>query len=112
MERWIFRFLKCSVQYDSVVRTDQRGNWAFLFGISSPPVDATAARPLCRHGNPNVLTHDIGTSSLAQGCTGQITVVQVRKYTDFAPAVRAFLPPSGMVFESKPGINVRINVGD
>lgn len=76
------------------------------------PVDASAARPLCRHGNPNVLTHDIGTSSLAQGCTGQITVVQVRKYTDVAPAVRAFIPPKGMVFESIPGINVPINVGD
>lgn len=57
------------------------------------PVDAAAARPLCRHGNPNVLTQDIGTSSLAQGCTGQITVVQVRKFSGPAPAVRAFLSP-------------------
>jgi len=31
-----FRFLKCGVRCGSVVRTDQRGNWAFLFGISSP----------------------------------------------------------------------------
>jgi len=31
-----FRFFKFCIQCDSVVRTDQRGNWAFLFGISSP----------------------------------------------------------------------------
>jgi len=59
------------------------------------PVDPAAARPLCRHGNPNVLTQDIGTSSLAQGCTGQITVVNVRKFIGEAPAVDAFTPPHG-----------------
>ncbi len=57
------------------------------------PVDATAARPLCRHGNPNVLTLDIGTSSLAQGCSGQITVVQVRKFAGEVTPVQAFIPP-------------------
>ncbi|WP_313383667.1 molybdopterin-dependent oxidoreductase [Pantoea sp.] len=59
------------------------------------PVDPAAARPLCRHGNPNVLTQDIGTSALAQGCTGQIAVVNVRKYTGDAPVVAAFTPPQG-----------------
>jgi biotin/methionine sulfoxide reductase len=57
------------------------------------PVDPTALRPLCRHGNPNVLTLDIGTSSLAQGCSGQITVVQVRKYRGEVTPVQAFNPP-------------------
>lgn len=59
------------------------------------PVDPTAARPLCRHGNPNVLTQDIGTSALAQGCTGQIAVVNVRKFIGDAPPVAAFTPPQG-----------------
>ncbi len=33
------------------------------------PEDADEDNPLCVHGNPNVLTRDVGTSSLAQGCT-------------------------------------------
>jgi biotin/methionine sulfoxide reductase len=47
----------------------------------------------CRHGNPNVLTADIGTSRLAQGCTGQLALVDVRPLTTPAPAVRAFETP-------------------
>ena len=35
------------------------------------PQSDAQGRPLCAHGNPNVLTRDIGTSSLAQGCAGQ-----------------------------------------
>ncbi|MBF6637331.1 molybdopterin-dependent oxidoreductase [Rouxiella silvae] len=57
------------------------------------PQDARAAHPLCRHGNPNVLTLDVGTSSLAQGCCGQITTVNIARFEDVAPAVRAFEPP-------------------
>lgn len=57
------------------------------------PVDPQAAQPLCRHGNPNVLTLDVGTSSLAQGCCGQITTVEIARYTQTAPQVQAFEPP-------------------
>ncbi|MBP2169494.1 biotin/methionine sulfoxide reductase [Erwinia toletana] len=57
------------------------------------PVDPLAARPMCRHGNPNVLTLDIGTSALSQGCSGQITVVDVLPFNGEPPAVQAFLPP-------------------
>ncbi|WP_380178520.1 molybdopterin-dependent oxidoreductase [Kalamiella sp. sgz302252] len=57
------------------------------------PIDPLAVRPLCRHGNPNVLTQDVGTSSLAQGCCGQIGVVAVRRYIGEAPPVQAFMPP-------------------
>ena len=49
--------------------------------------------PLCVHGNPNVLTRDAGTSSLAQGCTGQLTAVQAERYDGPLPAIRAFEPP-------------------
>ncbi|WFC65568.1 Asp-tRNA(Asn)/Glu-tRNA(Gln) amidotransferase GatCAB subunit C [Achromobacter denitrificans] len=58
------------------------------------PEDADAQRPLCVHGNPNVLTRDVGTSSLAQGCSGQLTAVQVERYTGPAHPIRAHEPPA------------------
>jgi biotin/methionine sulfoxide reductase len=57
------------------------------------PEDADADIPLCVHGNPNVLTSDVGTSSLAQGCTGQISVVEVERFNGNLPAISAFDPP-------------------
>ena len=57
------------------------------------PVADEDGRLTCVHGNPNVLTRDVGTSSLAQGCAGQLTVVQVEKYVGATPPVRAFEPP-------------------
>ena len=57
------------------------------------PATDERGRPLCAHGNPNVLTRDVGTSSLAQGCSGQLDAVQVEKYTGALPPIRAFDPP-------------------
>lgn len=57
------------------------------------PEDPEADRPLCVHGNPNVLTRDIGTSALAQGCTGQLTTVNVERFDGNLPPIRAFDPP-------------------
>jgi biotin/methionine sulfoxide reductase len=57
------------------------------------PEDAQEAMALCVHGNPNVLTRDVGTSSLAQGCTGQLTSVEVERFTGNLPPIRAFDPP-------------------
>ena len=48
---------------------------------------------LCGHGNPNILTRDVGTSSLAQGCSGQLTAVQVERYGGVLPPMRAFDRP-------------------
>ena len=48
---------------------------------------------LCRHGNPNVLTRDKGTSNLAQGPTAHSCLVDVERYKGDAPEVRAFEPP-------------------
>ncbi|MBC9882510.1 molybdopterin-dependent oxidoreductase [Bradyrhizobium sp. INPA01-394B] len=56
------------------------------------PMDPHDDAPLCVHGNPNVLTRDIGTSSFAQGCTGQLTTVEVEKFTGNLPPIRAFDP--------------------
>jgi biotin/methionine sulfoxide reductase len=46
-----------------------------------------------RHGNPNVLTLDIGTSPLAQGTSALTALVEIERWTAPAPAVRAFTPP-------------------
>ena len=61
-----------------------------------PGFDALG-RPLCLHGNPNVLTRDQGTSRLAQGCAGQLTAVEVERYQGEVPPVRAFDPPSSLM---------------
>ncbi|MGN6767394.1 MAG: molybdopterin guanine dinucleotide-containing S/N-oxide reductase [Rhizobiaceae bacterium] len=58
------------------------------------PDDPQSDRPLCVHGNPNVVTRDVGTSRLAQGCTGQLTVVQVELYAGSPRPVRAYEPAS------------------
>ncbi|ORB25257.1 molybdopterin guanine dinucleotide-containing S/N-oxide reductase [Mycolicibacterium parafortuitum] len=57
------------------------------------PADPADLDSMCVHGNPNVLTDDVGTSSLAHGCTGAHVLVQVEKYTAEPPAVRAHQPP-------------------
>ncbi len=62
-----------------------------------PGTDAQG-RPLCLHGNPNVLTRDQGTSSLTQGCSGQLTAVQVERFDEPLPPVRAFEPPVAVKF--------------
>ncbi|CAL8981290.1 Dimethyl sulfoxide/trimethylamine N-oxide reductase [Rhodoplanes serenus] len=45
------------------------------------------------HGNPNVLTPDIGTSRLAQGSSAQSTLVEIEGFVGTPPPVRAFAPP-------------------
>jgi biotin/methionine sulfoxide reductase len=57
------------------------------------PQDPEDDKALCVHGNPNVLTRDIGTSSLAQGCCGQLTTVQVERFTGNLPPIQAYDPP-------------------
>jgi biotin/methionine sulfoxide reductase len=57
------------------------------------PMQGADGRLMCGHGNANMVTRDIGTSSLAQGCSGQLTVVEVERYTGALPPVRAYDPP-------------------
>ena len=59
------------------------------------PEDPMADDPLCVHGNPNVLTRDAGTSRLAQGCIGQLTLVEIERFDGPLPPVKAFDPPDG-----------------
>ncbi len=49
---------------------------------------------LDKHGNPNVLTLDRGTSSLAQGPSAQTALVQVEKYRGMPLRVMVHEPPS------------------
>jgi biotin/methionine sulfoxide reductase len=59
------------------------------------PEDPAAENPLCVHGNPNVLTRDAGTSRLAQGSTGQLSLVEIERFTGKLPRIKAFDPPPG-----------------
>ena len=47
----------------------------------------------CVHGNPNVLTNDVGTSKLAQGPTAHTCLVEIKKFNDKVPRINAFKPP-------------------
>ena len=57
------------------------------------PLDPSDPDSMCVHGNPNVLTADVGTSALAQGCSGAHVLVDVEKYSGALPPVRAHEPP-------------------
>ena len=57
------------------------------------PADPADPDAMCVHGNPNVLTDDMGTSSLARGCTGAHVLVQVEKFAEPLPRLRAHEPP-------------------
>jgi biotin/methionine sulfoxide reductase len=57
------------------------------------PVDPGVPGSLDKHGNPNVLTLDRGTSRLAQGSSAQTTLVQIEKFVGELPAITAFEPP-------------------
>jgi biotin/methionine sulfoxide reductase len=80
----------------AVTLTDgiRRGVIQLPTGAWYDPVDPEEEKPLCVHGNPNVLTRDIGTSALAQGCTGQLTTVQVQRFDGNLPPIQAYDPPA------------------
>ncbi|HZC89417.1 MAG TPA: molybdopterin-dependent oxidoreductase, partial [Mycobacterium sp.] len=48
----------------------------------------------CRHGNPNVLTADRPSSTLSQGCTGQLSLVQIEPYRYPLPDLSVTRPPA------------------
>ena len=80
----------------------RRGVVQLPTGAWYDPVDPEEEMPLCVHGNPNVLTRDVvGTSSLAQGCTGQLTTVQVERFTGNLPPIQAFDGPARSSAESR-----------
>jgi biotin/methionine sulfoxide reductase len=58
--------------------------------------DPADNEPPCAHGNANVLTRDQDTSRLGQGPSSATALVEVEKYTNLPPPVRAFasVPPT------------------
>ena len=56
------------------------------------PEELPDGRVRCRHGNPNVLTADVGTSRLAQACSGAGALVDVAAAGPAGP-IRAWDPP-------------------
>ena len=57
------------------------------------PLEPGVPGSLEKHGNPNVLTLDKGTSKLGQGPSAHTTLVQVERYRGDPPPVTAFMPP-------------------
>lgn len=49
---------------------------------------------LCARGNVNTVTRDVGTSRLAQACTGQLCLVQVERFRGAVPPVRRYAVPT------------------
>ena len=48
----------------------------------------------CRHGNPNVLTADSPSSTLSQGSTGQLALVEIEPYHGVPPELAVTQPPA------------------
>ena len=67
------------------------------------PDDAAADKAMCVHGNPNILTRDVGTSQLAQASTGQLTRVEVERFVGEPPPVRIFETMKFMEGAAEPG---------
>ena len=64
------------------------------------PLDPSCPGALEKHGNPNVLTRDRGTSRLAQACSAQSTLIEVERYSGDAPGITAFDRPETVVQDS------------
>ncbi|MEY0982988.1 molybdopterin dinucleotide binding domain-containing protein, partial [Providencia alcalifaciens] len=61
------------------------------------PTKGGEINALCKYGNPNVLTLDIGTSQLAQATSAHTALVEIEKYTGQIDNVNAFNGPIEMV---------------
>ena len=57
------------------------------------PADPAEPDSLDKHGNPNVLTADRGTSKLGQGPSAMSALVEVERFEGKLPPVTAFEPP-------------------
>ena len=57
------------------------------------PLEPAAIGSLDKHGNPNVLTLDKGTSKLAQCCIAQTALVEIERFDGEVPEITAFAPP-------------------
>ncbi|GAA3887208.1 molybdopterin guanine dinucleotide-containing S/N-oxide reductase [Gibbsiella dentisursi] len=58
------------------------------------PLDPRVPGSLDKHGNPNVLTEDRGSSRLGQGCSAQSCWVEIERWREPLPPITAFDPPA------------------
>ncbi|WP_321504470.1 trimethylamine-N-oxide reductase TorA [Breoghania sp.] len=58
------------------------------------PLDVYDPKTICKYGDPNVLSIDIGTSRLAQATSACTCMVQFEKYTGDVPEVTVFSQPA------------------
>ena len=59
------------------------------------PLEPDKVGSLCKYGDVNNLTLDIGTSRLGQGNCGHTVLADIEKYKGTPPEVTVFLPPVG-----------------
>jgi biotin/methionine sulfoxide reductase len=78
------------VQIDDQV---MRGVVQMSTGAWYDPQQPASEGSLCKHGNPNVLTPDIGTSRLAQGPIAHTCMVEVEIFSGPLPELSAFDAP-------------------
>jgi biotin/methionine sulfoxide reductase len=70
-----------------------RGVVQMATGAWYDPVDPDKIGALDAHGNPNVLTRDVGTSPIAQSCSAQTCLVEIERYAGTPPALAILEPP-------------------
>tara|TARA_R110000868_G_scaffold73791_2_gene213630 strand:+ start:1851 stop:4100 length:2250 start_codon:yes stop_codon:yes gene_type:complete len=71
----------------------RRGVVQLATGAWYDPLSTEEPNTLDKHGNPNVLTIDRGTSKLGQGPVSHTTLVEVEIYSEPLPAITAFDRP-------------------
>jgi biotin/methionine sulfoxide reductase len=78
-----------------VIIDDQvmRGVVQMSTGAWYDPEHPASRGSLCKHGNPNVLTPDIGTSRLAQGPIAHTCMVEIEAFSGSLPDLTAFDAP-------------------
>jgi len=80
----------CSAVVSDEVRS---GVLQLSTGAWFDPPQPVASDISCKHGNPNVLTRDQGTSRLAQGPSALSCLVEIEVYSGGAMPLDAFSPP-------------------
>ena len=81
--------LAAAVLFDGI----RRGVVELPTGAWYDPDDPAGDDPLEVHGNPNVLTRDVGTSKLAQGPTAHSCLVEVERFVGELPPIKVFGQP-------------------
>ena len=72
----------------------RQGGLGLPTGAWFDPLDAAEIGSLDKHGNPNMLTLDKGSSRLAQSCIAQSALVEIERFDEAAPEITAFETPS------------------